>query len=417
MVKPRSLVPLLLSVLAGGCDLQPITTSTGIDGGLGGGGTGDGGAGVCPSAFVVVDSDYMSTDVSVVSPSGALLTGSLISSGSAPPGLTQALSGDVVCPLARPSSGSVVLIDRGNAAIDWINPTTAAVEAQLSVSTGFASDPHDYLDVAPGKAYVTRYATNTTPGMMPNDGGGDILILDTQKQVITGRIDMSDPDNGMLLPRPDRMLSIGGQVWVSLERLDATYATVGDARFAGVDPTTDQRTFELDLPKIASCGGLAVSPSGKVVAATCSGLLASTSDTSQSALVLIDATKNPPVELMRYPVAVDLGGALGPTLAFASETLLVGFAYGDMSATPVRNDVGFTLDLTTGTVAKLFDAGAPFVLGDVRCAPGCGDRCVMADAQANALRFWQITGGALVAQPNLPPDPSVGLPPRGLGEL
>jgi hypothetical protein len=414
MVKPRLLVPLLLSVLAGGCDLQPITSSTGVDGGLGGS---DGGAGVCPSAFVVVNSDYMSTDVSVVSPSGALLTGSLISSGAAPPGLTQALSGDVVSPLARPSSGSAVLIDRGNAAIDWVVPKTTKVLAQLSVSTGFASDPHDYLEVAPGKAYVTRYATNTTPGMMPNDGGGDILVLDTQKHAVTGRIDLSDPDNGMLEARPDRMLSIGGQVWVSLERTDATYATIGDARIAGVDPTTDKRTFELDLPKIASCGGLAVSPSGKVVAATCSGLLASTSDTSQSALVLLDATKNPPVELKRYPVAVNLGGALGPTLAFASETLLVGFAYGDMSATPMRNDFGFTLDLTTGTVAKLFDAGAPFVLGDVRCVPGCGDSCVMADAQANALRFWKITGGALVAQPNIAPDPSVGLPPRGLGEL
>jgi hypothetical protein len=269
--------------------------------------------------------------------------------------------------------------------------------------------------VASGKAYVTRYASNATPGKAPNDGGGDILILDTKKQAITGRIDLNDPDNGMLQPRPDRMLSIGGQVWVSLERFDATYATAGNARIAGIDPTTDKRTFELELQNLVACGGLTVSPSGKVVAATCSGLLADPSDTSQSALVLIDATKSPPVELKRYPVAANLGGALGPTLAYASETLLVGFVYGDMAKS--RNDVAFTLDLTTGTAQKLVDSGAAFVLGDVRCTPGCGDRCAMADAQANGLRFWQLTGGVLMAGTTVNPDPAVGLPPRGLGEL
>jgi hypothetical protein len=307
------------------------------------------------------------------------------------------------------------LIDRGYAAVAWVDPTTAKVQAQVSVETGFMSDPHDYLDVAPGKAYVTRYATNAAPGMMPFDGGGDILILDTQKQAITGRIDLNDADNGMLEPRPDRMLFIGGQVWVSLERLDAFYMSAGNARLAGVDPTTDKRTFELELPSVVSCGGLAVSPSGKVVAATCSGTLADPSDTSQSSLVLIDATKSPPVELKRYPVAADLGGALGPTLAFASETLLVGFVYGDTAKS--RNDVAFTLDLTSGTASKLVDAGMAFVLGDVRCTPGCGDRCFMADAQANGLRSWQLTGGALVAGTTISVDPAVGLPPRGLGEL
>jgi hypothetical protein len=434
-------------VLFCGCDLSPVTTPTGgigggdagtggastggsatggsgtggsgADGGMGDAGGGDagpdGGALVCPHALVVTDSDYTSTNISVLSTAGSVLSASFVSSASAPVGLTTALSGDVVSPLAIPPSGALVLVDRGNNAIDWFNPSTAAVEAQLSVSTGFTSDPHDYLEVAPGKAYVTRYESNATPGMAPFDGGGDILILDTVHHTITGRIDLSDADDGNLEPRPDRMLLVGGQVWVSLERLDASYTTAGDARIAGVDPTMDKRTFELDLPNLVSCGGLALSPSGTVVAMTCSGTLADPSDTSQSSLVLIDPTKSPPVELMRYPVAADQGGALGPTLAFASETLLVGFTYGDTAKN--RNDVAFTLDLTSGTVTKLVDAGAAFVLGDVRCTPGCGDRCAMADAQANGLRFWQLTGGALVAGTTVDPDMTVGLPPRGLGEL
>jgi hypothetical protein len=405
-----------LSAVVCGCNLTPQAVSTGVDGGTDGGvDGGDGGTTACPTAFVVTDSDYMSTNVSVVSTAGALLSGSLISTASAPPGLSLALSGDVVSPLAPSPSGSVVVIDRGNSALVWVDPSTAALQKQLSVATGFSSDPQDYLEVASGKAYVTRFDTNTTPGMQPFDAGGDVLVLDTVKNAVTGSISLVESDDGTLLPRPDRMLLIGGQVWVSLERLDAAFMTAGDARIAGIDPTKDQRTFTLDLTGLAACGGLAVSPSGKVVAVTCSGPLTDPSDTTQSGLVLLDATKNPPVELMRYPVAVTLGGALGPTVAFASETLLVGFAYGDTATG--RNDVAFTLDLTSGTVKTLVNAGAPFVLGDVRCTPGCGNVCALADAQANGLRFWDLTGGALVAQPTVNADPTVGLPPRGLGEL
>jgi hypothetical protein len=409
VVTPNRIL-VLCALLSSGCDLTPVAVPTGgVDGGS------DGGAAHCPRSFVVTDSDYMSTNVSVISTAGDVLSASLLSSASAPPGLATALSGDVVSPLAIPPSGDLVLIDRGNSAIDWIDPATAAVKAQLSVATGFNADPQDYLEVAAGKAYVTRYDNNPKPGQQAFDAGGDLVILDTTKHTITGRIDLAESDDGQLQPRADRMLLVGGQVWISLERLDATFMNAGNARVVGVDPTSDKRTFTLDLPGLQSCGGLAVSPSGKLVALTCSGPLADTSDTSKSGLVILDATKNPPVEAQRYPVATTLGGALGATVAFASETLLVGFAYGDMAKG--RNDVAYTLDLGSGTVSKLLDAGMPFTLGDVRCTPGCGDRCALADAQANGVRFWQLTGNALVSGATVNVDPQVGLPPRGLGAL
>jgi DNA-binding beta-propeller fold protein YncE len=410
----------LVCALVCGCNLSPVSTSTGLDGGLPEAGTGgsDAGAGSqCPRALLVLDTDYASTNVSVLSTAGAVLSGSLISSGVKPPGLSAALSGDVILPFSTPLSGDLVLIDQKNDAIDWIDPTSAAVIAQISVATGFDADPTDYLEVAPGKAYVTRYDTNTTPGMQPFDAGGDVLILDATQHTVTGRIDLTNPDDGTLLPRAYRMLLVGGQVWVSLERLDVTYMTAGDERIAGIDPATDTRTFTLDLMGLENCGGLALSPSGKVVAVACGGSPTSTSDTAHSGLVTLDATKTPPVILERYPVATTFGGALAPTLAFASETLVVGVVYGDSSVMPARNDVGFTLDLTSGTATKLVDAGMPFKLGSVFCTPGCGDRCAMADAQANGVRFWQLTNGALVAQPTVAPDPSVGLPPVGLGAL
>ncbi len=32
----------------------------------------------------------------------------------------------------------------------------------------------------------------------------------------------------------------------------------------------------------------------------------------------------------------------------------------------------------------------PFVLGGLHCAPGCGDICLLADAERNKLRRWQV---------------------------
>jgi hypothetical protein len=397
-------------VVASGCGLSPAASGSSGVNGLGGGASG-----ACPAALTVVDSDYMSTNVSVVSPTGTVLSASIVSSASTPPGLTAALSGDVITPLAKPPSGDLVLIDRANGAIDWIDATTGVVKDQLSVATGFYSDPQDYLEVSATKAYVTRYMDNTTSSTMPFSQGGDVLIVDLTSHAITGRIGMTDPDDGALWPRPDRMLSVNGAVWVSLERLDATYMSSGDARIAGVDPSTDARTFELDLTGLVSCGGLAISPSGKVVAASCSGEGAEQTNVATSGIVLLDATQSPPVVLERFPTSK--GGAVGPSIAFASETTLVGFLYGDLTITPPRNDVAFALDTTTGAMTTLLDAGAPFVLGDVKCTPGCADTCVMADAHANGLRVWDITASGLTLASTVSVDPKIGLPPRNLGEL
>ena len=135
--------------------------------------------GSCPNDIVIIDSDYQSTNVSVISVADNLLSGSLISTGSTPPGLTEALSGDVVLPLTKPPSGKVVLIDQGNDALVWVDPGTGDVLEDLSVATGFSSNPSDYLEVSNTKAYVARYTTNLGAGKQSFDEGGDILVVDT----------------------------------------------------------------------------------------------------------------------------------------------------------------------------------------------------------------------------------------------
>ena len=416
MVK-RRIVELVVVGAAASCNVTKAAPTTGgvnLDGGAEGGteSGAEGGAAWCPAALVVANSDFTSTNISVLSPAGSVLSESIISSASAPPGLTTALSGDVVFPL-EPTPGVIVLIDRfPNSVVTSVDPSTAMVMKQLPVGTGFAANPHDYLAVSATKAYVSRYESNPHAGKEPNDDGGDLLIIDPTASTITGRVPFAT--EGTLLPRPDRMIRVGDEVWVSLHRFDADFTMAGDARFVGVSTADDSIAWSLDLLGVASCGGIAIAPAGDRVAVSCSGVLGK-GGTDRSAIVLLDATAHPPREIRRFEAASDLGAPLGSTVAFANAGLLVGVALGDMAAK--RNDVAFTLDLESGAVSKLLDAGAAFALGDVRCLPGCGDVCYLADAQANALRAWKVNGTTLEPQASVTVDPTIGLPPRAIGAL
>jgi hypothetical protein len=408
MVKQHSLGLMAFAALAA-CNVSKAPASTGgvdLDGG-----EGDGSGGQCPSALVVASSDFTSTNISVLDPTGKVLSESIISSASAPPGLTTALSGDIIFPLA-PVPRKIILIDRyPNSVVTWIDPATAAVLHQLPVGTGFPANPHDYLEVSETKAYVTRYETNSKPGIEPNDGGGDLLIVNPRDVTITGRVPFAS--EGAFLPRPDRMIRVGGEVWVSLDRYDADFSHAADARFAGVSTTDDAIAWTIDLAGIASCGGIAVSPSGKVIAVSCTGVLGDADPKVRSAIVLLDATVHPPVELKRFDTASKLGAPVGPALAYASAGLIVGVALGDTAAG--RNDVAYSLDVESGDVQKLADAGAAFAFGDMHCAPGCNDTCFLADGKASVLKAWKVKGSSLDAIDSVSVDPSIGLPPRSIG--
>ena len=369
----------------------------------------------CPGALVAVSSDYASSNVSVLSTTGHLLSESILSSGSAPPGLSTALSGDVVLPSVAPPSGRLVLVDRyPNSVVTWLDPATAAVLAQLSVGTGFASNPHDYLELDAAKAYVTRYASNPHPGSQPNDAGGDLLILDTERYAVTGSVALTQPDDGVYLPHPSRLLAVNGEAWVVLERFAEDFSDAGDARIVGVSPATDAAAWSLDLPGVANCGAVAVDPAGERVALSCSGPLARADAVEHSAVVLLDATVEPPVELTRFDVSMGRGLLPQPALAWATDSILLGALYGDQARG--LSDLAYALDVTSGSATPLLDAGAAFVLGDTLCSAECTD-CFMADAQANALRTFKVEDGQIVLGHDVAVDPGIGLPPRALGFL
>src|SRR4030095_12833048 len=125
-----------------------------------------------------------------------------------------------------------------------------------------------------------------------------------------------------LLPRPDHMLRVGDEVWVSLQRFDADFTTAGDARLVGISTASDAVAWTLDLAGVASCGGLALAPGGDTVALSCSGVLGQGASNERAAIVVVDAKEHR--EVRRFDAAKELGAPLGSTVSFANAGLLVG---------------------------------------------------------------------------------------------
>ncbi len=281
----------------------------------------------CESGVVIVTSDYQSTNIVISALDGTPLSSSFVSSGATKPGLALALSGDVDVPFVAPPSGHLLLIDRyGTNVLTWMDLANAAVIAQLPVGTGFESNPHDYIEVDPDRAYVSRFGTNPDPGQQNFDQGGDLLIVGTTgTPAILGRIAIPEEDP-TLQPCPDMMTWTGTEVVVTLGRWSADFTHVGDGRFVGVSPSTDAIDWTVDVTGLSSCGRVAFSPSGKTAAIACSSMENRTTnlfDPTESDIVVYDATTAPPTELRRLGLGTKLGAGLQPLMAFASEVSIV----------------------------------------------------------------------------------------------
>lgn len=372
----------------------------------------------CERGLVIVDLDYVSSNVAIAELDGTILSESFVSSGSARPGLSLALSGDVDVPRVAPTSGRVVLLDRyGTNVITFLDPGTAKVLGQLPVGTGFESNPQDYLEYDATGAVVSRFGTNTDPGHASYDEGGDLLLIDTKAFEITGRIPMPE-EEPELLPRPGGMTMLGDTVVVTLGRLSADYDKAGNGRFVGVSPKDKAVLWTVNMEDVSNCGRLALSPSRAVGAVACSSRFDSTTyayNPQESDIVVFDVTVTPPKEIRRLGLGVSLDAGLQPTVEFVSETMLLALAYGGNSTV---GDRALAVDIQTGDSEVLVETETPYMLPSIHCAPGCGDVCVIADAEAGLLhRFSVSQKGRFERLPDVVTDTTVGLPPQRIGAL
>ena len=129
--------------------------------------------GPCGRGLVVVETDYQSSNVSLLDFDGRILSESVLSSRIESAGFGVRLSGDVVTPSSPQDGPDIVLIDRYPAGVlRFVELSSARVMAELSVATGFRSNPQDYLPLGPDRAYVARYESNPNARRQAWDAGG-----------------------------------------------------------------------------------------------------------------------------------------------------------------------------------------------------------------------------------------------------
>jgi hypothetical protein len=428
VVSPRTLLPVAVAAALCACNAPAPPGSTG--------GTTQP-PGECGRGLVVIETDYQSTNVSLVGLDLAVLSSSFISSATDDPALSASLSGDVIPPTMTQSGSEIVLLDRYPAAVlTWVDVASAHVRAQLRVGTGFASNPQDYVLRAADKAYVTRYGQNPAPGAEPFDLGSDVLVIDPRTPAIVGRIDLQLAVAGEplgVLPNPNRMLLSGDRLFVLLSPYSADFVQAADARLVTIDTTTDAIVDVLPLTGKQGCLGLALSADETRIAVGCSGAWrgSSTPLLDESGLVLLSLAAGGggaggsgaggalPSVLARFD-ASELGDQpLGFAVDFADADHVLFTAFGRVAqgAEAAQQDLLGELELGTRELQILLRGQQqPFTLGEVRCAaPGAG--CFVADAEQGLLRRFAGDGPWLTLAQSVAPAPEIGLPPRLVGRF
>ena len=369
---------------------------------------------------VAVQSDYLATSVSLLRADGTLCVDNLLHSGSAPPGLVTAVSGDVTPPSTPHPDGLVVLLDRHpNAVLTFVEPHTAEVRGQLSVGTGFAANPHDVAFLAPDHAWVTRNETNPSPTADPADldDGGDLLVIDPAALSLLDRIDLHPEADAGLDPRPDRVALGGGLVWVSLNHLSRLFDAGGPGLLLALDPATRGVVHRLTFPDLTNCGGLAPTTAGDGLWLVCTGLFADApaEQLARSGLVYIDLSGAAPTVTLALSAADLADRPLGAGVtAVAGGAVALVVALGSLD--PARADRLYAVDRATGAATDTGVSAGGFQLGAPLLSPDADLVLVpVADPIEPRVRRYAWTGTGLGDELEaVAPSPSVGLAPRHL---
>jgi DNA-binding beta-propeller fold protein YncE len=372
-----------------------------------------------PVGMAVVGSDYTSSVISLVDPAtSAVVRDRCLDSGTRAPLLSATLSGDVTLPSEPQGDQQLLIIDRGNSTLTWLDPASCQVLRQMSAGDGFGANPQDVVAGPPGKAYVTRY--NRNPGRA--DEGSDLLVIDPAAAMALRTIPLPAPSTSELpagtlaSARPTRALHIGGKLYVVLNNLSDDFASGGPGRVAVVDTTSDSVTSTIEIPALKNCGALARARNAAgrpALVVGCDGL-------SSDGTARLDSAGFAWVDLEPAPVVKVVGSQMfgrpvsGSVLAVAAPDLAFTVVAGDFMGPATDAVWGF--DFAGGPPRKLVDGTGAFLLS-VALSPD-GQRLYVLDAapaQPRVRVYARATGGQMEETGSFVASPETGLPPRVLG--
>ena len=381
--------------------------------------------GPCGRGLLVVESDYQSSNVSALGIDGSVLSESLDSSSTDSGGFGLALSGDVALPSGSQLGSQVVLLDQYPAGVlRFVDLATARVTAELSVATGFRSNPYDYLPLDPHRAYVPRYEANPNAGQQPFDQGSDILIIDPSLPQISDRIDLAPAMRGEapgFSAHPAQLVEVSGRVFALLASYADDYTSGTTSRLVEIDPSTDTLVSTLLLQGLRGCTRFELSPDQSQLAVICSGvdLLSTDPKLDGSGIALVDISAAPRLS-KTFDAAALSANPLGFSLAYAAPGLLFFGTLGhfDDAGAVAAQDALLELDTNSAEITEVLRSlSQPLSRGGIHCALECG-ACVVADAEragGSVLRFAVDAAGKLDTPEAVRAETRVGLPPRYLG--
>lgn len=391
----------LLAITVAGCDAEPA-------------------ARVLPPredcALAVVNSDYSSTAISLLTADGQLCAPDVITSGSRPPTLLTALSGDVVLPFEPAPSGELQLIDRyPNGVITTLDPASDAVTSQTRASVGFAGNPQDIaFTPTPLVARLRRSETGEL--------GSDLVALATGDTVDLTRF--ADPG---LEPMPTRFARANGLLWVGLTHLSADFTVAGPGRVIGLDPTTFEGKVALELP-FQNCGNIASIGTEHGLWVVCSGLFAGSTAGPQidhSGIAYFEGAPDdrsltqPPTWFVHAAHLGDESRPLGFTITPLGAKHALVVALGDLATDrPDRLLLIERADIRDAKVTVVAESDAPFQLGAALALPNEGIVLLADGSETNPrIRRFEWAPGPVLRELDPIVASDTGLPPRHIARF
>ncbi len=395
-----------------GCNVTAASTTGGVDLPA---------RGDCPRGLAVVSSDFQSSEIALLGPSGEVKSTAFMSSAStAATNLAAPLSGDIGVASARSRPGELVIIDRfGTNVLSFVDTRTSVVRAQLPIGTGFEANPQDYLELSEHLALVPRLGENTEPGRQSFDAGSDLLVIDPTLPSIVDSWPLPRKDG--FLPNPVAVTQLGADVLVTLQHARANYSGMAEAELVAITIADQRLHYRLPLSGLKNCGRAELSPGGDVLAVACSAFVdrkGAVAEPETSGLVLLNARVDQPVEFARFAASDLAQDPIQSSIEFVSERVVLFKTQTALGSD--RDNQLFSLDLETGkrsllATAARDDSGLGFgiAFGGMSCRAGCGDPCFVADlSRGNLLRF-RAHGDQLTPDDDVLID-GAGLPPAGL---